>query len=250
MNPQPLSREVQLRYLEGHGAEYLAYETAHEAAFLHLQELALGDAGFYDPEKALLSGTMSGTMSGTRPGEAPRVLDIGCATGALLARLRDRGWQTMGIEISPAQAEYASQNRGLDVRTLPLEENHFPPERFRAVLASHLIEHLNDPASLVREAYRVLEKKGSFFVTTPNIAGFQARLLGPRWRSAIFDHLYLFSVKTLGELLRRAGFRVEKIATWGGFAAGLVSPGIKAWADRGAKKFGLGDVMIIRGVKD
>jgi SAM-dependent methyltransferase len=228
---------VRNRYREGYGADYLAYEQANEAAFLRLQELALKDAGFFDDDGYALDR------------EPPGVLDIGCATGALLASLREKGWHTTGVEISPPQAEYARRERNLDVRTRPLEENRFPSGCFRAVLASHLIEHLNDPSSLVREVRRVLVPGGRFYVTTPNIAGFQARLLGKRWRSAIFDHLYLFSVKTLSALLRQGGFRVERVVTWGGLAAGLAPPRIKAWADFSAKKLGIGDVMIVRARK-
>jgi SAM-dependent methyltransferase len=135
------------------------------------------------------------------------------------------------------------------VRGTSLEESRFPGASFDLVLASHLIEHLNDPAAFVREAHRVLAPGGYFLVTTPNIAGFQARLFRSRWRSAIFDHLYLFSAKTLSALLRQSGFAVERIRTWGGLAAGTAPAPVKRLADRAAKRFGAGDVMLIRGKK-
>jgi SAM-dependent methyltransferase len=236
MNPQPLDRAVASRYQESHGDEYLRYELANEAAFLRLQELALEDGGFHELKEI------------PRRRGTPRVLDIGCAAGALLDALRGRGWEVTGVEISPA-SEYARRERGLDVRSLPLEANAFPPEHFDVVLASHLIEHLTDPAALVREVRRICAPGGRFFVTTPNIAGFQARLFRGRWRSAIFDHLYLFSVKTLSRLLREQGFLPERIVTWGGLAAGAAPPPVKALADRLAKRFGFGDVMLIRSRK-
>ena len=127
----------------------------------------------------------------------------------------------------------------------PLEENHFPENHFDAILASHLVEHLNDPASLVWEARRLLVPGGFFIVTTPNISGFQAKLFRGGWRSAIFDHLYLFSVKTLSALLRQNGFGIEKIVTWGGLAAGTAPAPVKRIFDRAAKRFGFGDVMLI-----
>jgi 2-polyprenyl-3-methyl-5-hydroxy-6-metoxy-1,4-benzoquinol methylase len=150
------------------------------------------------------------------------------------------------VEISGPQAEYGREKRNLDVRKLPLEENHFPAALFSVVLASHLIEHLNDPAAMVAEVHRILTPGGRFFVTTPNIAGFQAKLFRGRWRSAIFDHLYLFSVKTLSRLLEEKGLTVEKISTWGGLAAGLAPAPVKRFFDKAAKRFGFGDVMIIR----
>ena len=234
MNPQPLEDEIKRRYDSRSGKEYLLYELANEDSFLALALLALKDAGFEEIEDELL----------TKP--SARLLDIGCATGSLLAHFRERGWETTGVEISGPQAEYAREKRNLDVRNLPLEENRFPAAHFNVVLASHLIEHLNNPAAMIGEVYRILAPGGRFFVTTPNIAGFQARLFRGSWRSAIFDHLYLFSVKTLSRLLEDKGFVIENISTWGGLAAGLTPAPVKRVFDRAAKRFGFGDVMIIR----
>jgi SAM-dependent methyltransferase len=248
MNPQPLAAEVARRYGENHGGDYLSYETKNEKPFLDLQLLALGDAGFWEFEAELKKPSPEkNAAEGTR--SCPAVLDIGCATGALLGELRKRGWDCAGVEICGGEAEYARRERGLDVRSIPLEETRFPDNRFDAVLASHLIEHLNDPAGLVKEVRRILAPGGRFFVTTPNSAGFQAAFFKARWRSAIFDHLYLFSVKTLAALLRRQGFTVEKIATWGGLAAGTAPAPVKRVFDRAAKQFGFGDVMVIRARK-
>ncbi|GHV39601.1 hypothetical protein AGMMS49546_11940 [Spirochaetia bacterium] len=242
MNPQPLFKAIANRYQEGHGDDYLSYELANEENFLCLQELALKDAGFDEIEGALKNRT-------AQTGQQPRVLDIGCATGTLLVKLRHRGWACTGVEISPS-ACYARRERSLDVRSLPLEENRFPSTSFDLVLASHLIEHLNNPAGFVEEVCRVLAPGGCFIVSTPNISGFQAKLFRGRWRSAIFDHLYLFSVKTLSRLLAEKGFAIERVCTWGGLAAGIAPAALKRIADKTAKKFGFGDVMLIRAVKD
>jgi SAM-dependent methyltransferase len=238
MNPQPEPAAVSDRYRAGHGTDYLSYELANEGPFLRLQELGLMDAGFDRIESELRARTVG-----------PRVLDVGCATGALLEKLRDRGWDCKGVEISPS-AEYARRERSLDVLGLPLEACNFPAASFHLVLASHLIEHLNDPAGFVSEVRRVLAPGGYFLAATPNIAGFQARLFRGRWRSAIFDHLYLFSVKTLSRLLEDRGFAVERVRTWGGLAAGAAPRPLKNLADRAAKRFGFGDVMLIRARRD
>jgi len=238
MNPQPVKDEILARYGSKFGKDYLSYEIENENSFLQLQKLALKDSGFYQTEKVLM----------LRKTQAPAVLDIGCATGALLAFLRDRGWNVKGVEISPA-AEYAHNVRQLDVQNIPLEEIAFSSGSFDIVLASHLIEHLNDPFSFLKEVHRILKDNGKLFITTPNISGLQAYLYGSRWRSAIFDHLYLFSARTLKKMLRRAGFKVEKLSTWGGIAAGLAPVWIKKSADFLAKRLGFGDVMIMRAKK-
>jgi len=240
-NPQPDKNEILARYSDTYGNDYLSYELKNESAFLKLQQLALKDAGFSKLEKKLLPAQ-------EQRSEAPSILDIGCATGALIAFLRDKGWRVTGVEISPS-AVYAKNERKLDVRNIPLEENHFPDNSFDVILASHLIEHLNEPKTFLKETYRILKNNGAIFITTPDISGFQSRLFGSRWRSAIFDHLYLFSRRTLAKMLKTVGFKVESCHSWGGLAAGVAPKPVKRIADFLAKRLNCGDVMIIRAGK-
>jgi SAM-dependent methyltransferase len=238
MNPQPAPADLQRRYAQSFGGDYLAYELHNEAAFLALQKLALADADFDRMERELME----------RSDGAPAVLDAGCATGALLAFLRDRGWRATGVEISPS-ADYAREQRGLDVRRQNLADCQFPAETFDLAMASRLIEHLNDPGAFFREIWRVMRPGAYLMLITPNISGFQARLMGSRWRSAIFDHLYLFSTSTVTAMLTTHGFTAEGVYTWGGLAAGIAPAPVKAFADRAAKALGMGDVMLVKARK-
>ncbi|MCL1928875.1 MAG: class I SAM-dependent methyltransferase [Treponema sp.] len=247
INPQPSPEAVALRYDKNHGNDYLDYEIANEKAFLRLQELALKDAGFYILEQKILHAHAKAGVSAAIGNEVPEVLDIGCATGALLSTLKNKGWKVRGVEISGPQATYC-RKQGLDVSNLPLEENHFPGQTFDVVLASHVIEHLNNPFAFAEEVKRILKPRGCFFITTPNIAGLQSRIFGSGWRSVIFDHLYLFSKRNLRKLLIKAGFTVERVKTWGGLAAGSAPSLLKSIFDKLAKPLGFGDVMIVRAI--
>jgi 2-polyprenyl-3-methyl-5-hydroxy-6-metoxy-1,4-benzoquinol methylase len=231
INPQSEKSAVHKRYS---GESYLNYELSNEKAFFRLGKLALYDANISELEDFA-------AHVGNK-----RVLEVGCATGALLEFLVWRGWEAQGVEISETQAEYARSERKLTISTLPLEENKFPQGSFSLVVASHLIEHLNEPAVFVRELRRILIPGGRCIITTPNCDGFQARLFGSKWRSAIFDHLYLFSKKTLARLLEQEGFIIEKTVTWGGIAEGCAPRPLKKIADHAAKLFGFGDVMLLR----
>jgi len=242
-NPQPDKNEILARYSSTYGNDYLSYELENEAAFLKLQQLALKDSGFSKLEKTLFF-----TDEKLRAGTAPSILDIGCATGALIASFRDKGWRVTGVEISPS-ADYAKNERKLDVRNIPLEENKFSDNSFDVILASHLIEHLNEPKTFLEESYRILKNSGNIFITTPDISGFQSRLFGSRWRSAIFDHLYLFSRRTLSKMLKAVGFKIVSCHSWGGLAAGSAPKPVKKTADFLAKRLNCGDVMIIRAKK-
>jgi len=229
-NPQPTDESIRARYRE----DYFRYEIDNERNFFELMLLGLADIGF-----DRLEGLQSGGS----------FLDIGCATGMLLEHMRGKGWMTRGVEISPESASYAIETRRLEVFIGTLEEARFPSGSFRVVHLSHLVEHVRDPRAFLGEVRRVLEPQGYAVITTPNIAGFQARLLGARWRSAIADHLYLFSPATLGPLLYTVGFRILRRVTWGGIAKGLAPSFIKIPLDRLAKRFGFGDVMLYLAVR-
>ncbi len=235
-NPQPRREAIEARYGDHSSQAYLEYELANEGAFLTLQQKGLADGGFFELEPDILR----------QQAEPPLVLDIGCATGALLGWLRDRGWDCLGVELCGPAADYARKVRNLNIITGTIESAKLSDNSVTVALASHVIEHVNNPKTFVSEIYRCLKVGGYFYITTPNIDGFQARLFGSRWRSAIFDHLYLFSKKTLRALLEDAGFIVEKTVSWGGLARGTAPGPIKNMADRLAKQFNWGDVVLMR----
>ena len=224
-NPQPVFKDLSKRY----DNEYFNYEIKNEDNFLDLMLKGLDDIDFRSLDFS----------------DPKRILDIGCATGRLLGYFRDKGWETAGVEICREAAEYGNRVRGVNISTRPLEENRFPDNYFSFIHASHLIEHLNNPAEFLGEIYRILAPGGYSALVTPNIDGFQSRLFREKWRSAIADHMFLFSVKTLVKSAENAGFSAVRKATWGGLAAGTAPAVIKKAADSIVKKTGTGDVVIV-----
>jgi 2-polyprenyl-3-methyl-5-hydroxy-6-metoxy-1,4-benzoquinol methylase len=228
-NPQPLFDDLKGRY----GQAYFEYEITNEANFHRLMELGLADIDF----ARLTAGLPAGR----------RFLDVGCATGRLLEAMRERGWHVRGVDLCPQSAEYAWSHRGVEVLAGTLEQAHFPEASFQAVHFSHLIEHVPSPRALLGEVRRILVPGGFAVVTTPNVDGLQARLFRGLWRSAIADHLTLFSVKTLRRLLELCGFEVQAVQTWGGLARGTAPAWLKGPVDRLAKRRGFGDVVLMLG---
>jgi len=173
-NPQPLFEDLRARYRD----EYFSYEMANEEAFFRLMLLGFEDIGFPSWEEG--------------PKSAGAFLDIGCATGRLLAHFRNRGWRVQGVEICGPAARFGIEKRGLPIFIGPLEESEFPDSSFSLIHFSHLIEHVPDPGGLLARVHRLLVPGGSAVIVTPNRDGLQARLLRERWRSCIADHLNLF----------------------------------------------------------
>ncbi len=227
-NPRPISSDLAARYDE----EYFQYEIVNEENFFHLMLLGLKDASFFQ------------TIVPSLP-PINRILDIGCATGRLLSHFNSLGWETAGVELCAESAAYGNEKYGVGILTGDLYDIGFPDGHFSVVHASHLIEHVDNPVAFTREIFRIIDSGGVFICITPAIDGFQARLFGSKWRSAIPDHVTLFSKKTLKCLLLNAGFTVEAIRTWGGLAAGTAPPWLKTLIDQWVKVLGWGDVMLM-----
>ena len=142
-------------------------------------------------------------------------------------------------------ADYARASFGLKIITGTIETASLPDESFDVIIATHLIEHLNDPRSFLKEVMRLMRAESKLYLVTPNAGGFQARIMGPRWRSAIRDHLYLFSKRTLPAMLLAEGLHVDYVGTWGGWPAAMKPRCFKKPVDGLAKRMGWGDVMIL-----
>ena len=226
-NPRPRPEELAARYDE----DYLEYEVRNAEPYLRLMLLGLADLGFGKIEAAL-------------PADRS-FLDVGCATGALLELLSRRGWSAEGVELCGPAAEYGRRVRGVSIRTGTLAEAAFPENGFDFAHSSHVIEHVADPGALFAELHRVLKPGGYYAVVTPNLSSLQALLFRDGWRSAIADHMHLFSRGGLIRMLGAAGFQPVRTVTWGGLAQGLAPRPVKALLDRSAKALGFGDVMAV-----
>ncbi len=227
-NPQPKFEFLDDRY----GKEYFIYEKENDSVFFELMLKGFQDIGFSPND---YESSISGSF-----------LDIGCATGLLVEYMQDNGWKSHGVELCAPAADFGSEKRGVDIFSGTLEQAAYVDNSFDVVHCSHLIEHLNNPDMFLDEVYRVLKPGGLFLCTTPNVSGFQAFLFGSKWRSAIADHMFLFSKKNLTQLLLSKRFTVQKVKTWGGLGLGFGPVWLKKYLDILAKKFHFGDVMILK----
>ena len=148
--------------------------------------------------------------------ETNRLLDIGCGAGNLLQAARNNGWNAQGLDVAPSATKHVRE-LGFEVFQGELQKAAFPAQHFDVITAAEIIEHLNDPRSLVQEIARLLRPGGLFWTTTPHARGLSARLLGLQWRCVWPpEHLQLFSSAGLKALLRDVGFRQIRVRTTGG----------------------------------
>ncbi len=225
-NPRPVFDDLKERYQD----EYFEYELENDAPFFDLMRRGLDDIDFDAIEASMP--------------EAARALDIGCATGMLVEHLAARGWQAEGVEICVPAAMYGWKHRHIPIRTGTLDDQAYEDGRFDFVHFSHVIEHVPDPRAFLEEVARITRPGGYVVIVTPNTRSLQALMFGSQWRSAIADHLNLFSSSSLERLMSETGFSVMRTKTWGGIAEGLAPGWVKRPVDRLAKPFGYGDVVL------
>jgi SAM-dependent methyltransferase len=136
-----------------------------------------------------------------------RVLDIGCGTGEFLAAMKERGWESVGIEPSELAACYAREQFGLDVHSGRLEDVVLPDASFDVITLWTVVEHLHDPIMVMKLAFRLLRPDGLLVLSLPDPGSLDAHWFGPSWVG--YDtprHLSLFSPKSFGSLLAQSGF--------------------------------------------
>lgn len=139
-----------------------------------------------------------------------RLLDVGAGPGFLLNAARHRGWEAEGIDLNPWAAEHARCELRARVTVGTLEGAAFEDASFDAVTMMDLIEHVEDPAAAVAEAARITRHHGGLAILTPDAGSPVSRLLGARWPEVqrAPEHLVLFSVRGLSELLEHHGYEV------------------------------------------
>jgi SAM-dependent methyltransferase len=147
-----------------------------------------------------------------RARQGGELLDVGCGGGAFLAVARELGWRVVGVDPDERAVQVARETRDLDVRAGTLEKQRFEADRFDAVTASHVIEHVHDPLGLLRECLRVAKPGAQIVIVTPNSESLGHRRFGTSWIGLQPPrHLYLFACDTLRRLADRAGMRVLSV---------------------------------------
>jgi len=143
-----------------------------------------------------------------RPGKA---LDIGCGQGTFLQLLKGQGWECHGTELTVDSATRASR-LGISVSVGEIDENRFPPHSFDLISLWHVLEHLPNPLKTLKSSSRLLKKGGVLAISTPNIDSLQAEVGRDQWFHLDPPrHLYLYSPRTLEQMIGSLGFRLLKM---------------------------------------
>jgi SAM-dependent methyltransferase len=149
-------------------------------------------------------------------GQRQRVLDLGCATGALSRVLSERGCQVVGIdddaEAAKLASEYCEQVIVGDVEELDLDVE-LGDRRFDVIVAADVLEHLRSPEATLTALRPFLAPGGYLVVSVPNVAHGSVRLAllngsFPYSEVGLLDstHLRFYTRASFVEMLVGGGF--------------------------------------------
>lgn len=142
-----------------------------------------------------------------------RILDIGCGQGHFVDAALRGGFQVQGIETSPPAVEIC-RRFGLPVNQIDVFSDELKPSTFDICTLFEVIEHVPQPASLLRRAEQLLVAGGYLYLTTPNFDSLERRLMQNHWSLIYPEHLTYFTPRSMRAVIKRyTSFKVLTIET-------------------------------------
>ena len=173
-----------------------------------------------------------------------KIAELGCGDGRFLALLCQAGDNTgIGFEPGHNRERVSDLAAGADVVIVPdiADADSLTREGVEFVVMRHVLEHLPDPASVLRMIGAGLDLGSGAYVEVPNFAWALRR---GAFEDLMYEHCGYYTPRTLAHFFRSHGFDVE---------AGDSFDGLFAWVDAirtGPRLLGHIDVEALDEVRD
>jgi O-antigen biosynthesis protein len=175
--------------------------------------------GYYEHARA----DISRLVARYSPTPAPRVLDLGCATGLLGEAVKAEVSASVvhGIELSePAAREAMKRLDRVWVADLSTFDWSRVDNPFDIIIAADVLEHLPDPWTTLGELHRILAPGGQIIASIPNVRYWKVvgdLLFRGEFRyvdAGVLDrtHLRFFTRTGIARLFAESGYSIEYLA--------------------------------------
>lgn len=142
-----------------------------------------------------------------------RVLDIGCGFGNTLAYHEARGCDVWGVEADD-NIRRVAEKYGFKVHVGLFNPSVYEPNSFDFVTLDQVIEHVASPVETLRGIAKVLTPHGTAILSTPNEAGWGAKIFGRRWINwHVPYHQQFFTPSSMRQAAEQVGLVVEQTMT-------------------------------------
>jgi SAM-dependent methyltransferase len=172
--------------------------------------------------------------------EDRKVLDVGCGAGAYAKQLGLTGIEVHGITLSEAEhSRVREQMHRVVVANVETWEADYPAGFFDAILFSHVLEHLVNPAAALSRLKKLLRPGGRVYIALPNIMYWKIRWGFLRGKFEYQDcgpldrrHLRFFTFYSVPALVKEAGFEIDRLEVSGHLPLGFLRRNFPALAKR------------------
>ena len=145
-------------------------------------------------------------IAGPRAGSL-RILDYGCGTGGNTSAYASLG-KVVGIEPEAAAVRLARERGGAQYCRTNGTQLPFRRGAFDAVVASDVLEHIEDDLAAVSEIARVLGPGGGAIISVPAHPWLFSE------HDAALHHFRRYSKVMLRDVLERGGLRIRRLSYW------------------------------------
>ena len=148
-----------------------------------------------------------------------RVLDVGCAVGTFLQKIRTRyGSHVSGVDFADLSANPSLA--GVDFRCGLFCDEDFGGTRFDLITMWHYLEHDYDPLRTLRRAAELVSDDGRVVIEVPRLDSMTFRFYQERWPGLQApQHTVLFDRDHLIAAVQAAGLEVVEYLPYGAFPA-------------------------------
>ena len=96
------------------------------------------------------------------------ILDVGCGVGQVSNFLASKGYEVIGIDLSPLFVKEAKKTGKAKFKAMDSTDLIFKDNTFDSIISAETLEHIPNPEKALKELCRVLKKSGILVLRYPN----------------------------------------------------------------------------------
>jgi len=149
------------------------------------------------------------TIKSLRLPKDAAILDIGCSGGKLITMLKAEGFYNItGIDVSESAIELCKQRDIDNVSVRDGAETSFAPESFDLIVASDVLEHIQDDAKALAHWNSLLKEHGRTVIFVPAFKFLWS------YHDVVNHHFRRYTKRTLVTALQNANFEIKRKSYW------------------------------------
>jgi SAM-dependent methyltransferase len=175
------------------------------ASYSKYEDKKIGTGGGEAPSDAVRLDETADCIARILPSRDARILDIGCANGGLLMRLKKLGFQNLcGFDLPPGCVEN-TRKLGIDAQFGSVTEHPQDAGKFDLIILSHVMEHLRDIRPAIQSVEKLLKAGGLIYIEVPDASEYASHVVAP-FQDFNTEHINHFSIQGMENLMGQLGF--------------------------------------------